>query len=74
MVKKVQKEPAVNLGTLQEDLERKSKALKAAQTAYLRASDRLSAATDEHEKSVIALNQGLLTVKQGATVKNLWLK
>lgn len=68
------KQPAIDLGAMQANIEDSSAELRAAQANFQRASDRLMAAQEANNAAIISLNQGLATVKAACFVPNLMAK
>ena len=68
------KPSAVSLGQLQAEAESATRNLRAAQTAFTRAADRLTSAQEAHTTAVVALNQGASAVRAASHVTTLWAK
>jgi len=64
--------PSVDLGMLQAEMEASSKRLKAAQRAKQKADQEFEEALSAHERSRVALNSAVNTVKAQTTVPNLY--
>ena len=71
MAAKKVKAEAIDLGELQSNIQNSSRKLKAAQTAFQRASDALLSAQEDHKQATIALNQGMATLKAQTYVQDI---
>jgi len=65
------RQPAVDLGSLQVNLEDSSKELRAAQANFLKASDRLNLAQENNTQAIISINQAMTTLKSSVHVQPL---
>lgn len=74
IIGKLRKQPAVDMATLQSNLEGSASEFRSAQQNFLKASDRLNAAQTANEQAIISFNQGLATVKSSAYVPSLLAK